>query len=649
MATPTFPSPKELIIKFLTDIGQYHYNMSYNNPMLIDMDGKQMYVYIKNLSPAQLSNDNPDIWRIQLPMRKAFEEIKNSNKMFVLLGYDYIRKVYTTWNPYWCKQRLNVAESCSMYSRISLQRQVSLTQKIERRLLQNEGDVICIPPKLLSYYLKNIKEYYPEESTYVPIGSSIQKRKTLANQQNLLSSNADPNNLFEKFQTCFDIDKFKVFLSSEGFKRDEISNYSRLAIIFENGFIKKYEDIFLECTTLNEYKRAINRFCWQPDIRKYDELWNKAITKSLLLYLRYVEKTIYGTQNIELNTVVKKEPKRNSKKTNTDNNTTPKYELDQFGKLVSLDAIIIDKLLPLVREVDFPDYVAIIKQVKEYYPEEATGKMTPADWMKLFDSTKWRKKRGRKAKDTQQEYQVNDDVDTVADTINEPVFEDVNGVESNPNESDITIIPVRPQKTINFKKIESVFDKKVTSYKYFWLMAILTLINERGDSKILYKDILIRMAAIAWPIVIGENIDLGKIDMMSKYLSDIQKKTYLIKNASGKVVETTIKGFYINKGLNQDLAPLLNNVPYRFLSPWVKYSSNEEVFNESKRDDFEGPYVLYTDEIVLNTQWKEYIQLHYEDLCRFTYQSFLSYVKQHNNVFKLLNLMRKGWKKVIEF
>ena len=158
MITPNYPSSGDLIVTFLNNVRRHSVNSVRGiNPTLINVGGKLMYVYIKNLSPAQLSNDNPDIWRIQLPKKKEFDEIKSCDYMFILLGYDYVRKVYTTWNPYWCKQRLNVAESCSMYSRLSLQKRVASTQKIEKMQLQKDGDVLCIPESMIANYLKNIK------------------------------------------------------------------------------------------------------------------------------------------------------------------------------------------------------------------------------------------------------------------------------------------------------------------------------------------------------------------------------------------------------------------------------------------------------------------------------------------------------------
>lgn len=174
---PTILSSSDLIFTFLSYVnGQNVRYINGNNPFTIKIDGEDAFVFIKNLSPARLSNNNPDIWRIQLPTKDEFEIIKESSTLFLLFGYDAENRVYTTWNPYWCKQRLNVGKSVSLYSRLSLQKRVSKSGKIEKQELNNNGDVVCIPASQIYTYITTIKEYYPEETVFVAKGSSIQKR-----------------------------------------------------------------------------------------------------------------------------------------------------------------------------------------------------------------------------------------------------------------------------------------------------------------------------------------------------------------------------------------------------------------------------------------------------------------------------------------
>jgi hypothetical protein len=195
----------------------------------------------------------------------------------------------------------------------------------------------------------------------------------------------------------------------------------------------------------------------------------------------------------------------------------------------------------------------------------------------------------------------------------------------------------------DFSSIKTIFDKKASSYKYFWFLAIISLAKEHEVLAVAYKDIVTRMAAMAWPLVFEDGINLGKSDMMASYLSSVEKATKLIPVATSNVVENYIKMHYESQGIDRLLAPLLKNVPYRFLSPWVKYTTDAEVIAESKRRDFTGMYALDDDCIIINEDWWEYIQEHFDELCIFATQSFFDYVKQYNDAMKLLKLRTTGF------
>ena len=151
---------------------------------------------------------------------------------------------------------------------------------------------------------------------------------------------------------------------------------------------------------------------------------------------------------------------------------------------------------------------------------------------------------------------------------------------------------------IDIKKLDYIFEKEATSYKYFWFMAIISLAKDKNSLTISYRDIVIRMATLAWPIVFEYEIDLGKSDMIAQYLNDILKQSTLIKNISNKVVEAYLSVYYYSDGIDKILEPLLKNVPYRFLSPWIPYTTDEEVVEKSNSADCACLYALQDDSIL---------------------------------------------------
>lgn len=202
---------------------------------------------------------------------------------------------------------------------------------------------------------------------------------------------------------------------------------------------------------------------------------------------------------------------------------------------------------------------------------------------------------------------------------------------------------VEEKNPIDINKLETVFDNKATSYKYFWLMAIITLLMEKNSLSLTYKDLSIRMAALAWPIVFKTMMVFSNQDKIYYYLNKVVGKTSLKREASSQVVEKYLKKNYSSKGIETTLSPLLKNVPYRFLSPWIKYTSDEEVKKKSCAKSFNGLYTLRSDHIVVNEDWWNYINAHYLDVCNFVMRSFLAYARKYNNEMKIMQLKATGW------
>lgn len=196
---------------------------------------------------------------------------------------------------------------------------------------------------------------------------------------------------------------------------------------------------------------------------------------------------------------------------------------------------------------------------------------------------------------------------------------------------------------IDVKMLDKIFEKKATSYKYFWFMAIISLAKERNSLTISYRDIVIRMATLAWPIVFEYGIDLGKSDMIAKYLNDILEDSSLVSNLPNKVVEAYLSVYYESDGIGKILEPLLKNVPYRFLSPWIPYTTDEEVIERSNSADCACLYALQDNGILLNEEWWEYIKKNFKKICNSTEWSFITYLKPYNSHSSFTKFMAKGW------
>ena len=198
-------------------------------------------------------------------------------------------------------------------------------------------------------------------------------------------------------------------------------------------------------------------------------------------------------------------------------------------------------------------------------------------------------------------------------------------------------------KSIDNKKLEEVFENRVTSYKFFWFLAIISLIKEKGNLHVSHEDIIVRIAAMAWPIVFKYEINLGSVDMIKNHLNDIIFNTSITKVASSTNVENYLLRNYSFHKINRFLTPLLKNVPYRFLSPWITFTTNEDVIEKSRAKNFDGMYALYPNHIEFNDDWWKYINTNYDQVCNFAILSFKNYLRQYNSDLKLLPIMTNKW------
>lgn len=348
------------------------------NPFMVNVGEDNVNIYIKNLSPAQLSNNNPDVWRIQLPVREDFNAIKESDNLFVLFGYDAEREVFTSWNPYWCKQRLNVGKSVSLYSRLSLQQRVHDSGETERMDLNNDGDVVCIPKSKVGDYLVNIKSYYPTETVFVPKGSSIQKR---------LNSEGCAASVFVEFKNGIsNPNQFRLYLLNKGMSDKSSKDYMRHVSDFIScGLVDKYETIFLSYTSLSDYKVALREFLHQPEVAAIDKNAHGYYRTGFNHYLDFL------TGGIEYPIEAEYPNCEGDVKIEETEVSVPTFPLDEFGKITCLDEKMRQKLYPFVEDEEYPDFDEMVNIVKEYYPKSILEKMSYADWIKIFKAETWKR------------------------------------------------------------------------------------------------------------------------------------------------------------------------------------------------------------------------------------------------------------------
>ena len=135
------------------------------------------------------------------------------------------------------------------------------------------------------------------------------------------------------------------------------------------------------------------------------------------------------------------------------------------------------------------------------------------------------------------------------------------------------------------------------------------------------------MIANAWKYVYAEGGKFPKLDQIPRYVEEVKERTPLGRFSDGKYVEDVVREYYQKAKLGVWLMPLLKNVPYRFLSPWIPFTSNEDVVAKSNAEETRCPYSLHEDHIEINPLWREYLLKNYDELLASTEQGLREYLK----------------------
>lgn len=176
-------------------------------------------------------------------------------------------------------------------------------------------------------------------------------------------------------------------------------------------------------------------------------------------------------------------------------------------------------------------------------------------------------------------------------------------------------------------KLWHVFDKKATTYKYFWFLSITQLYNENKQVSISYKQILARMISNAWKYVFKEKSVFPNSDQIPVYAYSILTRFMLNKSSRAEEVEGQILYYYERSHLDRLLSPLLKNVPFRFLSPWIPFTTNEAVTKKSRIPETRCMYELHDENIIISEIWKSYLIDHCEDISHFIEIGLKAYLK----------------------
>ena len=176
--------------------------------------------------------------------------------------------------------------------------------------------------------------------------------------------------------------------------------------------------------------------------------------------------------------------------------------------------------------------------------------------------------------------------------------------------------------------LAGIFSNTTATYKFYWFVALLDIVVKERKTRISFWEIIAGMVAESWYPIHYFKLSFGKSDSLFDKSLEIQN-AFQISIESDK---DKIKKYLLDNlnGTKKFLRIFTLNVPYRFLSPWIKYTYDEDVVAKSQRFENDCLYAIYGDEIVINDNWVEYLTEHYTILRDFAFWNLTEFLQKRN-------------------
>jgi hypothetical protein len=181
---------------------------------------------------------------------------------------------------------------------------------------------------------------------------------------------------------------------------------------------------------------------------------------------------------------------------------------------------------------------------------------------------------------------------------------------------------------IDIALLSSVFNNTSATYKYYWFLAILNAVEE-GKELPAKKDIFCKMIVNAWYTVNYFHVSFGKQDKIQEAIEAIITLEKIdIDESPSKIYEKIC--FSENSETRKIMNHFDQNVPHKFLSPWLGSGSVKDIYHMSQENYALPPYALHKDYIIIQPAWFEYFNKNLGLLKSFCYWHLARFLQVRN-------------------
>ena len=176
--------------------------------------------------------------------------------------------------------------------------------------------------------------------------------------------------------------------------------------------------------------------------------------------------------------------------------------------------------------------------------------------------------------------------------------------------------------------LAGIFSNTTATYKFYWFVAMMDIVVKEQRTRIAFWEIIAGMVAESWYPIHYFKLSFGKSDSLFVKSLEIQKAFQVpIESDKSKIKKLLLDNLTETKKF---LRVFAINVPYRFLSPWIRYTCDEEVVTKSQRFENNCLYAIYDEEVAINDVWVDYLTEHYSILRDFAFWNLTEFLQKRN-------------------
>ena len=178
--------------------------------------------------------------------------------------------------------------------------------------------------------------------------------------------------------------------------------------------------------------------------------------------------------------------------------------------------------------------------------------------------------------------------------------------------------------------LAGIFNNTSATYKFYWFVTIMEIVVKEHKTKISLWEIIAGMIAESWYPIHYFKLSFGKSDSLYTQSLALQQELNIPIDADKKKIKQLLIDNINDNHIKSLLRVFSLNVPYRFLSPWIKYTSDKNVISRSQQFENECLYAINGEYINVNSKWIDYLSEHYLILKDFVFWNLTEFLQKRN-------------------